>query len=67
MLILTRRLGESIQIGNEVVVTITRIQGGNVRIGIEAPHDVMIVRSEICGEVGGFSFPTAALRFYQKE
>jgi carbon storage regulator len=47
MLILTRRIGESIHIGNGVTVTVTAVNGAQVRIGIEAPPDVPIVREEL--------------------
>lgn len=47
MLILTRRIGESIKIGDDITIQITRIQGGRVRIGIEAPKDVKIMRNEL--------------------
>jgi len=47
MLILTRRPGESILIGDDIEVTIMRIGGNQVRIGIEAPKDISIVREEL--------------------
>jgi carbon storage regulator len=47
MLILTRKLGESISIGNDINVTILRVSGRKVRIGIEAPRHVTILREEI--------------------
>ena len=47
MLILTRRPGETILIGDDVKVTIMRISGNQVRFGIEAPKDVPIVREEL--------------------
>lgn len=47
MLVLSRKLGESIVIGNNIVVTITRIQGGRIDLGIEAPQDVTILRAEL--------------------
>jgi len=46
MLVISRRPQESIRIG-ETVVTITRVQGQTVRLGIEAPRDVPIVRCEL--------------------
>lgn len=47
MLVLTRRVNESIVIGNNIVVTILEIQRDAIRIGIKAPHDVEINREEI--------------------
>jgi carbon storage regulator len=47
MLILTRRIGESIQIGENIEVTVFGIQGQQVRIGIKAPADVAVDRQEI--------------------
>ena len=46
MLVLSRKLGEQIQIGENVTITVCRIQGGQVRIGIEAPDEVAIQRAE---------------------
>jgi carbon storage regulator len=47
MLILTRRSGESIKIGNEVTVTVLGIKGNQVRVGIAAPKTVPVHRDEI--------------------
>jgi carbon storage regulator len=47
MLVLSRKANESIQIGPDVVITVVRVQGDRVRIGIEAPADVRISRSEL--------------------
>jgi carbon storage regulator len=47
MLVLTRKVGESLIIDDAIRVTVTQISGGNVRIGIEAPSNVRIVREEI--------------------
>jgi len=47
MLILTRRLGEKLRIGDDVTVTILGVKGCQVRIGIDAPRDVMVNREEI--------------------
>ena len=47
MLILTRRVGESLMIGDEVNVTVLGIKGNQVRIGVDAPKDVAVHREEI--------------------
>ena len=47
MLVLSRKLGETIRIGDQVKVTILKMRGNAVRIGIEAPNDVRILRAEI--------------------
>ncbi len=47
MLILTRRVNEAIMIGKDVKLTVLRILGGQVRIGIDAPHDMKIFREEL--------------------
>lgn len=47
MLILTRRVGETIMIGNDVTVTVLGVKGNQVRIGINAPRTVAVHREEI--------------------
>jgi len=47
MLILTRKLGESLLIGNDIRITVTEIKGKNVRIGIKAPVSIPVYREEI--------------------
>lgn len=47
MLILTRRLGETLCIGDEVTITVLSVKGSQVRIGINAPKDVAVQREEI--------------------
>lgn len=47
MLVLSRKLGESIRIDDHINVTVVSVAGGRVRLGIEAPADVRIMRSEI--------------------
>ena len=47
MLVLTRKQQERIHIGDNVTITVVRIQGNAVRIGIEAPKDVRVIRGEI--------------------
>ena len=47
MLILTRRVGETLKIGEDIEVTVLGLRGGQVRIGINAPRDVAVHREEI--------------------
>jgi carbon storage regulator len=47
MLILTRRVGETVMIGDNVTVTIVGVRGTQIRIGVNAPKDVTVHRKEI--------------------
>ncbi len=51
MLVLTRKLGESVVIGNEIRVTVIECSSGIVRLGFEAPPDVSIYRAELHREI----------------
>lgn len=50
MLVLTRKLMEKLYIGENICVTVVRLEGGQVRLGIEAPRDVAVVRAELVPE-----------------
>jgi carbon storage regulator len=50
MLVLSRKLGEKIVIGDNIVITVVKIDRNQIRIGIEAPHDIPVYREEIAPE-----------------
>jgi carbon storage regulator len=47
MLVLSRKVGESFVIGDNITITVVRIAGGGVRIGVDAPADCSVMRSEL--------------------
>jgi carbon storage regulator len=58
MLVLARQLGERLYIGSNITVTVTAIQGNRVKLGIDAPGNVSIIRAEL----GDFWRKPAAVR-----
>lgn len=50
MLVLSRKVGERIVIGDQIRITVVRLQGGTVRLGIEAPQSTTILRAELHAE-----------------
>jgi carbon storage regulator len=50
MLVLTRKLMEKLFIGDDICVTVIRLDGGQVRLGIEAPREIAVVRAELVPE-----------------
>jgi carbon storage regulator len=61
VLILTRRIGETVMIGDEVTVTVLRVKGNQVRLGVNAPKTVSVQREEIFNRIKheGFEAPQA--------
>jgi carbon storage regulator len=53
MLVLSRKVNEKIMIDGGIVVTVVKIEGGQVRIGIEAPDHIRVLRQEIAGKSRG--------------
>jgi carbon storage regulator len=47
MLVLSRRESERIRLGDSIVVTVVRVSGDKVRLGIEAPRDLLVLREEL--------------------
>ena len=47
MLVLSRKVGERILIGDQISVTVVRVAGGGVRLGIEAPDELPVIREEL--------------------
>lgn len=62
MLVLTRRAGESLLIGDGIELTVVEIQGDKIKIGINAPKSVSIVRKELVSEAENFNREAARAR-----
>ena len=62
MLVLTRKKSEMIRIGDNVVIKVISSSNGKVKIGIEAPQDVRVVRAELNPEPDAPMIPTQTLR-----
>ena len=60
MLVLSRKVGQRILIGDQVAVTVVRIAGGGVRLGIEAPGEMAIVREELKDRLASVDSPPNA-------
>ena len=67
MLVLTRKAGESILIGDGIKLTITRIKGNQVCLGISAPPDVRIDREEVARRIREWADPSHAVQAGQEE
>lgn len=59
MLVLTRKQGEKIRIGDDIVITVVRTKGKAVRLGIQAPAHVPVLRGEIAAAIAGESHRSA--------
>ncbi|MBN2426111.1 MAG: carbon storage regulator CsrA [Calditrichaceae bacterium] len=67
MLVLTRRLGESITIGDEIRVIVVDIDGNQVKLGIEAPREIEIYREELFEKIKGVSFVSKKINVSHNE
>ncbi len=68
MLVLSRKVGERIWIGEKISITVVRISGGGVRIGIEAPPEMPVVREELKkGMEGSHATTDLALRIHRSD
>ena len=61
MLVLSRKTGESIVVANSIRVTVVQVSGGSVRIGIDAPREVSILRAELHREIEGENLRSLAV------
>ena len=57
MLVLTRKLGEAITIGDDIKIVIVDLDGAQVKIGIEAPRNIEVYREELYEKIKGSDFP----------
>ena len=60
MLILTRKLGESIRIGDDITLTVLSVKGNQIRLGIDAPREVEVHRQEIYDRILDEQMPKRA-------
>jgi carbon storage regulator len=58
MLVLSRKVGQKILIGDKISITVVRVGQGGVRIGVEAPKEMEVVREELLGDPEGRSRKT---------
>ncbi len=60
MLVLSRKVGEKLYIGEDIVLTVTMVKGNRVKLGIEAPEHVRVVRGELKPLVQEFEAPAGS-------
>jgi carbon storage regulator len=62
MLVLTRRIAEKLYIGPDICITIVRVEGSQVRLGIEAPREISVLRAELVAADGPEPLPLPSRR-----
>lgn len=70
MLVLSRKIGERLVIGDNITVVVSRVAGNRVTLGIEAPSDVRIIRGELkptAAEIAGAGAPSARASHYEAD
>ncbi len=67
MLILTRKIGESLIIGDQIRITVLEVRGRQVRLGIQAPGDVVVLREELVQRLAEENLAAAAFRYKDVE
>ena len=66
MLILTRKVGETIRIGDDIAISVIDIRGNQVRLGIEAPRDITVHREEVYEQIHEQNLEAAKVRATDK-
>ena len=51
MLVVSRKVGQRIHIGDKIIITVVKVTGGSVRIGIEAPAELAVIREELADQI----------------
>ena len=67
MLILTRKIGESILVGDNIRLVVLEIRGKQIRLGIEAPPDIVVLREEIAQRLSNENLRAASFNFQEVE
>ncbi len=67
MLVLTRKSGESINLGDDITITIVEIKGGSLRIGIDAPPELRIFRKELYEKIKKENLLSSVVQLEQLE
>ncbi len=67
MLILTRKIGESLIIGDQIRITVLEVRGRQVRLGVQAPGDVVVLREELVQRLAEENLAAATFRYQDVE